>query len=161
MTRVDDPQVIARVKQQFALDGGAEREHNATADTLGFGAIHYSLVVNLRPKRVLVIGSRYGYVPAVIGLALHVNGCGTLDFVDANYSDATDGFETAYGGVGYWTEDPAERFALFGLNDFIRAHVAQTADFFPLCQAEYGYICIDADHSYEGCRHDLERKPVH
>lgn len=156
MNRLDYPEMVATVKQQFAPDGGAEREHNATADTLGFGAIHYSLVANLRPERVLVIGSRYGYVPAVIGLALQANGRGILDFVDANYSDTVHGFNTAFGGVGYWAEDPSERFAAFGLKDLIRVHVMRTADYFALPQAEYGYIYIDGDHSYEGCRDDFE-----
>jgi hypothetical protein len=155
--RIYNPEVVALIKRHFAPDGGAEREHNATAETLGFGAIHFSLVNNLRPERVLVIGSRYGYVPAIIGLALLANGTGTLDFVDANYNDSDHGFNTAFGGVGHWTGDPRDHFGPFDLRDIIQVHVTRSSEFFQSCNMQYGYIYIDGDHSYEGCRYDFEQ----
>ncbi len=152
---LENPEIVARIKQIFAPDGGAEREHNATAGSLGFGLIHYSLITNIKPTWVLAIGSRYGYIPSIMGLALKTNGAGKLDFVDANYDDSVHGFTTAFGGVGYWTE-PEKSFSSLGLEETVRIHIMRTADFFEHCEANYGYIYIDGDHSYEGCLFDFE-----
>jgi hypothetical protein len=154
---IEDAAVVSLVKQQFAPDGAAQREHNAAGASLGFGAIHYAFVVNLRPRRVLAIGSRHGYVPAVIALALKFNGGGTLDFVDANYSDAADGFGVAYGGVGNWAGDASQRFAALDLCEHVQVHVKRSSDFFASCTATYGYIYLDGNHSYEGLRYDFEQ----
>ena len=154
---IEDPAVVSLIKQLFAPDGAAQREHNAASASLGFGAIHYGFVVNLRPRRVLAIGSRHGYIPAVIALALKFNGEGTLDFVDANYSDASHGFGTAYGGVGHWAGDASQRFAPFNLFEHVHVHVTRSSDFFASCTATYGYIYLDGNHSYEGLRYDLEQ----
>src|ERR1043165_5344896 len=105
--QLEDQAVLAKLKETFAPDGAAEREHNARPDSAGFGLIHYSLVTNLRPEKVLVIGSRHGYVPSMLALALKANGSGTVDFVDANYSDVKDGEQIAFGGVENWRGDAA------------------------------------------------------
>jgi hypothetical protein len=155
--RLLDPVVVRDIKQSFSPDGGAEREHNARLDSLGFGDLHYGLVRNLRPHRVLVIGSRYGFVPGVIALALKANGLGALDFVDANYSDEIDGFTKAFGGVGNWGRDASEIFSRFGLEGIVEIYVMRSAEFFERCDRRYGYVYIDGDHSYEGCKYDFER----
>lgn len=85
---LEDQNLVGQIKELFAPDGGAEREHNAALGSLGFGLIHYALVRNLKPDNALVIGSRTGYIPVIIALALLDNGRGRLDFVDANYDDA-------------------------------------------------------------------------
>ncbi len=154
---LEDPAVVSAIRRQFAPDGAAGREHNAAADSLGFGAIHYALVVNLRPARALVIGSRHGFVPAAIALALHFNGTGTLDFVDANYNDATDGFGVAYGGVGHWNGDASSRFAALDLQPHVQVHVTTSDAFFAGCDHTYGYVYLDGNHSYDGCRFDFEQ----
>jgi hypothetical protein len=153
---LENPDVVARVRRHYAPDGAAAREHNAREGSLGFGAIHYALVINLRPERVLVIGSRHGYIPATIAVALKFNGTGVLDFVDANYSDAVDGFGTAYGGVGHWHGDSAKSFEPLHLRGNVRVHIMRSSEFFSGCDARYGYIYLDGDHSYDGCRYDLE-----
>ena len=155
--RLDDGDAVRAVKQAFAPDGGAEREHNARAGTLGFGALHHSLVANLRPRRALVIGSRYGFVPAVVGLAMQANGTGELDFVDANYDDGVHGFAQAFGGVGHWSAPGCDRFAEIGLGDVVRVHLMRSDAFFADSTAAYDYIYLDGDHSYEGCRYDFEQ----
>jgi hypothetical protein len=76
---LEDPAIVRGLKTHFAPDGAAEREHNAHSATLGFGAIHYSLVINLKPRRLLVIGSRHGYIPATMAIGLRVLGAGSLD----------------------------------------------------------------------------------
>jgi predicted O-methyltransferase YrrM len=154
---LEDIGTIEAIKRHYAPDGGAEREHNATAATLGFGAIHYALVTNTRPVRALVIGSRYGYVPAIIALGMNTNGSGTVDLVDANYSDAEHGFEAAYGGIANWSGDARDRFAPLELNARVQVHVMRSSAFFDQCAERYQYVYIDGDHSYEGARYDLER----
>jgi hypothetical protein len=155
MTGVEHPDAVAFIKQWFAPDGAAEREHNARDGSLGFGAIHYSLVTNLRPLRALAIGSRHGYVPAIIALALELNGAGTLDFVDAGYADSVHGFTTAYGGVGNWDRG-CKPFAPYGLTR-VAVHVERSSDFFSACDSTFQYIYLDGDHSYTGCRFDFEQ----
>jgi hypothetical protein len=144
------------LKQHFAPDGGAEREHNATPTTLGFGVLHYALVTNLRPRRALVIGSRYGFIPSVIAMAMSVNGVGELDFVDASYADSVQGFAVAFGGVGHWTASPDSRFESLGLESLIHLHVMRADEFFRTCTSRFSYIYLDGDHSYDGCRHDFD-----
>jgi Methyltransferase domain len=154
---VENSDVVTLIRRYYAPDGAAAREHNARDGSLGFGAIHYALVVNLRPERALVIGSRHGYIPATIALALKFNGAGVLDFVDANYSDVVDGFGTAYGGVGHWEGDSSTSFEPLHLRDNVRVHIMRSSQFFTGCDARYGYIYLDGDHSYEGCRYDFEQ----
>jgi predicted O-methyltransferase YrrM len=154
--QLEDQSILAQIKESFAPDGAAEREHNARPDSAGFGSIHYSLITNLRPERVLAIGSRHGYVPSIIALALKTNGSGTLDFVDANYGDTTHGVDVAFGGVENWSGDPADKFSRFGLLDAISFHIQRSSDFFAACKSKFGYIYLDGNHSYEGSRYDFE-----
>jgi hypothetical protein len=93
----------------------------------------------------------------VIALALRRNETGVLDFVDANYMDATDGFSVAFGGVGHWAEDPLDPFARFGVADQVRVHIMRSEEFFAGREERYGYVYIDGDHSYEGAGYDLEQ----
>jgi predicted O-methyltransferase YrrM len=154
---MEDQSVLAEIKKLFAPDGAAEREHNARVDSAGFGLIHYALVTNLKPEKVLAIGSRHGYVPSILALALKANGSGMLDFVDANYSDAVHGVTVAYGGVENWSGNATEKFSYFGLRDVIDVHIQRSEEFFAACQTKYGYVYLDGDHSYEGCRYDFEQ----
>ena len=166
---IENIELVHKIKNTFAPDRGlcgeydnregdaAYCEHNASDNTLGFGLIHYSFVTNIKPKKVLVIGSRYGYIPAIISLALKAIGGGELDFVDANYSDKKDGFDVAYGGVGYWSDenDYKKGFKDLGLLDIINFHIMRTDEFFSNCKSTYGYVYIDGDHSYDGTKYDF------
>lgn len=42
------------------------------------------------------------------------------------------------------------------MNDVIDTHIVRSAEFFRECNIGYGYIYIDGNHSYEGCRFDLD-----
>jgi methyltransferase family protein len=57
---------------------------------LGYGWIHYGLIRALKPDRVLVIGSRYGFIPAICALACKDNRKGMVEFVDVGYDQAAD-----------------------------------------------------------------------
>ena len=152
---IENPKLVARIKALLAPDGGADREHNARDGSLGFGLIHYALVTNLRPKRALVIGSRYGFVPGIVALAMQANGGGGVDFVDANYDDAVDGFERGYGGVGHWARGTGG-FKALAVSDTVSVHIMRSEEFFDCCDETYGYVYLDGDHGYDGCHHDLE-----
>lgn len=155
--QLEDQSVLSKLKETFAPDGAAEREHNARPDSAGFGLIHYALVTNLKPNKVLAIGSRHGFVPSMLALALKANGSGTIDFVDANYSDVRNGEQIAFGGVENWHGDAAEKFSCFGLRDVMTFHIQRSSEFFANCDAKYQYIYLDGNHSYEGCRFDFEQ----
>ena len=100
----------------FARDDNWHKLNRNKGD-IGYGWLHYSLIRIIKPKRVLCIGSRYGFIPAVCALACRDNGFGMVDFVDAGYAmeDHPDPMEH-WGGVGWWKKcDPNKYFGKFGL----------------------------------------------
>lgn len=126
---------------------------------LGYGWIHYALIRNLKPKRVLCIGSKYGFVPAVCAAGCRDNNFGKVDFVDAGFDiDDFSGPGVHWGGVGFWKKcNPKKYFGRFGLADYIDLYVMKSGGFakkFP--KRKYDYIHIDGDHSYLGVRSDFE-----
>lgn len=154
---IENIEVVNQLKAFYAPDDGAAREHNADAVGLGFGSIHYSMVRVVKPDCALVVGSRYGFIPACIALALKANGKGKLHFVDANYDDQRDGFNTSYGGVSHWAKPLEEVFGKFDLHNWIEIYVQRTEQFFARCNSEYQYIYLDGNHSYEGVKYDTEQ----
>lgn len=112
---------------------------------LGFGNLYYALVRMLRPQHVLVIGSGYGFAPALMGLALADNGAGKLTFVDPSMSGTREGPNAAHGGTGQWDtpEQVAERFGCAGVPEGIITHYRETNhEFFPRWAAR-GLPAID------------------
>lgn len=149
---VEDREVVRCIRDRFDPHGHVDGEHGGEGG-LGFGLVHYSLVRLFRPKRALVIGSRFGFVPACVASAIKTNGHGHLDFVDANYSDQTHGFQKAFGGVGYWTTGN------FGeLSDVITTHLQRSDEFFSKLSADdcYEYIYLDGAHDYVTVKQDFE-----
>lgn len=127
---------------------------NTSQYFLGFGLIHYALVRNTRPKRILCVGSRKGFIPAILALACKDNGVGHVDFVDAGYDETNP--EKHWSGVGFWRDvDPVKHFDAIGVSDSITTYVMTTenyANIYP--KKRYQYIYIDGDHSYEGVKLD-------
>lgn len=127
---------------------------NTTQYFLGFGLIHYALVRNLRPKRILCVGSRKGFIPAILALACKDSGGGHVDFVDAGYGPEEPA--KRWSGVGFWKHiDPTKHFSKLGVSSFITTYVMMTKEFASVCpNRRYQYIYIDGDHSYEGVKND-------
>jgi hypothetical protein len=126
---------------------------------LGYGWVHYSLIRLLRPEKVLCVGSRYGYIPAICAMACRDNKNGIVDFVDAGYDQQEPGYlQKSWGGVGFWKKcNPEKYFGKFGLDKYIRLYVMRSEEYSKKNEkAKYGYVCIDGDHSYEGVKNDFE-----
>jgi len=122
---------------------------------LGYGFIHYAFIRNLRPKKVLCVGSGYGFIPAICALACKDNQFGQVDFVDAGYDQKNS---KNWGGIGFWLKNnPQRHFSLLGLDRWIKAFIMTSLEFNQKDSSnKYGYIYIDGDHSYEGVKKDFE-----
>lgn len=153
------PAFIRSFTNHFA---GHDNWHNLDDKTanLGYGWLHYAFIRVLKPKRVLCIGSKYGFVPAVCALACKHNQRGVVDFVDASYDEFDPKHDGKHwGGVGFWRTLAGQRqFEKWHLNQYLKMYIARTDAFFPKQQTKrWGYIHIDGDHSYKGVRYDFKQ----
>lgn len=138
------------------------REHNwhnldIATGNLGYGWIHYAFIRMLQPDRVLCVGSRYGYIPAICALACKDNKKGIVDFVDAGFDENDPTEHNHWGGVGVWKKTTVQQhFRPFGLSKYMQMHVTTTQQFAKITKRKWKYIYIDGDHSYMGAKHDFD-----
>lgn len=149
---------IKRFINHFARE---DNWHELDKDTgnLGYGWIHYGLIRNFKPKRVLVIGSQYGFVPAVCALGCKDNQKGVVDFVDAGYdTNSKEDRGRHWGGVGFWKKtDIKKHFGKFNLTNYLNFYLSTGREFkkkYPKRWFEYVYL--DGDHSYQGVKADYK-----
>lgn len=160
-SHIIDKKNIKRFIREYARqDNWHEHELDAKKGNLGYGWLHYALIRNLKPDKVLIIGSRYGYIPAICALACKHNQTGIVDLVDAGYdqNNPTDKYRH-WGGVGFWKKiDPNHHFARFKLNQHIRVHIMTSQKFYDLNKhSSWQYIYLDGDHSYQGIKTDFTK----
>jgi len=140
---------------------GDEKSQNLDKKTAnyGYGLFHYSVVRNQKPKKILCVGSMYGYIPYMLAKACEDNGFGQVDFVDAGFSmnDSSDK-DTHYFGQGFWKKEMLNRHFSYFLNPkYIKTYIMTTKDFAKKYQKNtYDYICLDGDHSYHGAKLDMK-----
>lgn len=146
-----NPSIGHEIVEYF--DGYQLQNADSSTGFLGFGLLHYSLIANTHPKKILCIGSKKGFVPALCAMACRDTGIGHVDFVDAGYSE-TDGSQQ-WGGIGLWrSQKPEYHFSFLGLSPYISTYVMTTKEFFRTNTSRYQYIYIDGDHTYNGVKSD-------
>lgn len=147
----------AKIRQLMSHFHADEYGHQANIDTadMGYGWVHYGLIRQYKPKRILCVGSGYGYIPGVLAQACHDNGVGHVDFVDAGYGSA---HRNNWTWVGYWkTIEGKLSFKNFGLGNWITLYVLTTKEFarkYPTLV--YDYIYIDGGHLYKEVHFDYK-----
>lgn len=142
--------------KKFIAHYGGNGGHNLdeTRGELGYALFHYAMISNLRPARVLCVGSAKGFIPAICALACKDNNQGRVDFVDAGYDETNP---SNWGGIGFWKSfDPQKHFSYLGLSAWITTYVMTSEKFAKGSRQRWQYIYIDADHSYEGVKRDYQ-----
>ncbi len=137
------------VDSLFLRDAPWAEGHGATQGQLGGGMIYYAIVHALRAKLCICIGSGGGFVPRIMRQAQRdMGGKGETHLVDANLPDSGWGSPQYLDEGSYFrTEFPD---VIIHLESSEQAARATFSD----CMADY--IHIDGDHSYAGCKRDVE-----
>ena len=148
------------IRRFISLFAKKDNWHNLIPEkaNMGYAFIHYSLIRNQLPKKVLCIGSKYGYIPATCAMACRDNNYGKVYFVDAGFDYEGDSKEDSWGGVGLWRRiNEKEYFGRFNLEKFISLNVMTTQEFSKKkINNNWDYLYIDGDHSYEGIKYDFK-----
>jgi len=126
---------------------------------LGYGYIHYALIRNQSPKRILCVGSMYGFIPFMMARACQDNRFGRVDFVDAGYDMEKSGDSRKhYFGQGFWKKiKPEKHFKYLLTGEYLNIYIMTAEKFARKFKYKYDYIYLDGDHSYKGGSRDFKR----
>jgi len=135
-------------------EGNSGHNLNYKQYFLGFGLLHYSLLRNVKPLNILCIGSKKGFIPAILALGCKDNNYGHVDFVDAGYDQ--NQHDKHWSGIGFWKNNESKKhFDKIGISKYITTHVMTTQEYFNNNRKKkYQYIYVDGDHSYNGVKLD-------
>lgn len=124
-------------------------------NNLGYGFLHYVLIRLYQPKRILIIGSKYGYIPGICAIAVRDNNKGHIDFVDAGFDPSES--HRYWGGVGHWkTKEAMNDFKRLKIEKYVTLHVMTSQDFWIKNKhAVWDYVYFDGDHSFNGIERDM------
>ena len=144
---------IKNLMEYFVADLYGHRANIENSD-LGYGWIHYSLARSVKCHKILCIGSRFGFIPAVLAQACKDKNAGNVDFIDPGYGPENMNNWT---GVGFWrTKRGNDHFARFGLGSWIKLYLMTSLEFSNKYYRKYDYVYIDGDHSYSGVKLDYK-----
>lgn len=139
---------------------GDSKSQNIDFNThnLGYGSVHHTIIRSQRPKRILCLGSMYGFIPYMMARACMENGIGHVDFVDAGYDiNSTDDKKRHFYGQGFWRNTNLKKHFSYLLSPkYITTYVMTCAEFAKKYHYKYDYIYFDADHSYKGAMSNLK-----
>lgn len=154
LSKISNDWQIRQLMIHFQADENGHQASSHQAD-LGYGWIHYGLIRQQKPKNLLCIGSRHGFIPAVMAQACKDNKYGKVDFVDAGYGENDKNHWT---GKAYWLSDKGLNcFKNFKLENYIKISVVTTEQFKKEHKnKKYDYVYIDGDHSYKGVKFDFD-----
>lgn len=154
LSKISNDWQIRQLMNHFQADENGHQANIVKAD-LGYGWLHYGLIRQQRPKKLLCIGSRHGFIPAVMAHACKDNEKGIVYFVDAGFGE---GDENHWTGKAYWrSKKGLDCFKNFNLENHIKIFVMTTKQFKKENKNEkYDYIYIDGDHSYKGVKFDFD-----
>ncbi len=151
-----------RIVAHYGADYRWGDEKSQNLDTknfnFGYGNLHYALIRNQKPKRILCIGSMYGFIPYMMARACRDNQYGHVDFVDAGYDLANKKDQHShYFGQGFWIKPAAKNhFSYLGVNKYLTTYVMTNEEFAKKHHYQYDYIYLDADRSYQGTLLNLQ-----
>lgn len=162
INRITGDYLVRNIIRHYGADykWGDEKSQNLDKkkSNLGYGLFHYSLVRNFRPKRILCVGSMYGFIPYMMAKACQDNKFGQVDFVDAGFdiNKTNDRHKHSF-GQGFWKNtDLQEHFSYLLDKKYINTYVMTTREFYKKYKYQYDYVYLDGDHTYEGGKLDLK-----
>lgn len=134
---------------------------NTSRENLGFGYLYYSLVRNIRPDTVVVIGSAKGFSTFAAARGLQENGYGKLYFIDPGYEGMG---HPGWSGLGHWNDakQVKEWIASFRLEGWVE-HLKMTSNEAieivrkKVENLETGLVIIDGDHTASGSMSDFRQ----
>ena len=140
----------AFIRENILKEETFHRSHSGKQDFLGLGLIYYAIPYMFQAKTCLCLGSGSGFVPRLMRQAQRDLGIANESrtiLVDANLPEA------GWGVPDYWNK------SCFFTSDYDVELIEATTDdaFAQLKHLKVDYIHIDADHSYEHVKKDLEQ----
>lgn len=162
LNRIIEAYITRNIIRHYGADyrWGDEKSQNIEKKTgnLGYGLVHYAFIRNFRPKRILCVGSMYGFIPYMMARACQENGRGHVDFVDAGFDINKKNDRTKHSfGQGFWKNtNLGQHFSYLLDKKFIDTYIMTTKEFHDKYKFEYDYVYLDGDHTYEGGKLDLK-----
>ena len=102
--------IVSHYGADYRTNDQLSQNLNKQNQNFGYGYTHYAIIRSQRPKRVLCIGSMYGFIPYMMAKACMENKTGHVYFVDAGYDISNPSEKsTHFFGQGFWKKQSISR----------------------------------------------------